>query len=128
MIHYKRKKGRKKMIMKNKLNKIITGVATLSSTLFLNTMVYADSIASSKLATGLERLVNDATTWLMGIIITVGIFTILVSLFMKSKPTVSGGDEMDLKRWDRTIKTAIICMVASVLVKGLVSIILSYFR
>ena len=116
------------MIMKNKLNKIITGVATLSSTLFLNTMVYADSIASSKLATGLERLVNDATTWLMGIIITVGIFTILVALFMKSKPTVSGGDEMDLKRWDRTIKTAIICMVASVLVKGLVSIILSYFR
>ena len=47
---------------------------------------------------------------------------------MKSKPTVTGSDEMDMRKWNNTIKTAIICMVGSVLVKGLVTIILGYFR
>lgn len=114
--------------MNKKFNKIITGCSTLGATIFMTSSVFADDIGSSKLATGVQNLVNDATTWLMGIIITVGIFSILVALFMKSKPTVNGADEMDMKRWDKTIRTAIICMVASVLVKGLVTIILSYFR
>ena len=114
--------------MKNKTNKLVTGCSTLGATIFMTSTVLAENIQDSKLATGIQNLINDATTWLMGIIITVGIFSILVALFMKSKPTVNGADEMDMKRWDRTIKTAIICMIASVLVKGLVTIILSYFK
>ena len=114
--------------MKNKINKLITSCSILGATILMSSSVFAEDIGSSKLATGVQNLVNDSTTWLMGIIITVGIFSILVALFMKSRPTVNGADEMDMKRWDKTIKTAIICMVASVLVKGLVTIILSYFR
>ena len=114
--------------MKNKLNKIISTISIIGATMMTNSVVFASDIANSKLATGLENLVSDASTWLMGIIITVGIFTILVALFMKSKPTVTGSDEMDMRKWNNTIKTAIICMVGSVLVKGLVTIILGYFR
>lgn len=114
--------------MKNKLNKILTTASIMGATIMSNSMVFASDIANSKLATGLENLVNDATTWLMGIIITVGILTILVALFMKSKPTVTGSDEMDMRKWNNTIKTAVICMIASVLVKGLVTIVLGYFR
>lgn len=109
-------------------NKIILSSAIIGNTILFGQQVFAEDIGNSKLATGLERLVSDATSWLMGIIITVGILTILVSLLMKSKPTMQGQDEMDMKKWDRAMKTAIICMIASVLVKGLVSIILSYFR
>lgn len=114
--------------MKNKLNKILTTISIMGVTAMTQGVVFASDISSSKLATGLENLIQDASSWLMGIIITVGIFTILVSLFMKSKPTVAGADEMDMRKWDKTIKTAIICMIASVLVKGLVTIILGYFR
>ena len=114
--------------MKNKLNKIISTISIMGATMMTNSVVLASDIANSKLATGLENLVSDASTCLMGIIITVGIFTILVALFMKSKPTVTGSDEMDMRKWNNTIKTAIICMVGSVLVKGLVTIILGYFR
>ena len=117
------------MKIKNKLNKLFTTTLTILGTITMTgNIVFAEDIGSSKLAIGIENLVADASSWLMGIIITVGIFTILVALFMKSKPTVSGIDEMDMKKWDRTIKTSIICMIASVLVKGLVTIILSYFR
>lgn len=116
------------MKIKNFKNKIILSSITTINTLFIAQSVFAEDIGSSKLATGLERLVADSTSWLMGIIITVGILTILVSLFMKSKPTMQGQDEMDMKKWDRAMKTAIISMIASVLVKGLVTIVLSYFR
>ena len=103
-------------------NKFIT-VFWIIQMLFLNVQnVYADGIGNSKLATGTEALITDATTWLMVIAPIVG--GLLVIYFFIRR---SGSDEQDQKRWNNRITTAIVSTIGAVLGSAIINLIAGYY-
>ena len=91
---------------------------------FLTTLpVYAGEIGSSKLATGTESLVKDATTWLL---VIAPLVTVVAVIYYFIRKTVS--DEMDHKKWDSRISTAIICCIGVVAASIIIQVITSYYK
>ena len=100
---------------------------TLSSSLliffvFLN-KIYASDIGSSQIATGLDKLLKDLTSWAYKIIPAVG--TILVIYFFIRR---GSSDEMDIKKWDNRIKTCVISSVGAVLGAVIIDLAIGYFQ
>lgn len=85
------KKANQRLISARKL---ILGMATAGMALFMRTPVWAaDSIGSSKIATGTQNLVNDLTTWLLLIAPAVTIVAIAYYFIRKAI-----SDEMEHKK------------------------------
>jgi len=84
---------------------------------------FADGIESTSIVTGTQKLISDLTNWLLIIAPTVTI--LLVGYYLLRK---SAGDEMDAKRWDSRIKIAIICCIGVVVMSGLISVLMSYYK
>ena len=78
--------------------------------------------ASSSVARGVERLIQDLSTWLVVICLSVGIAATVYCLIRRSM-----ADETDGKMWGKRAITAMLCAVAGALVSGVVAIISSYF-
>ena len=85
----------------------------------LNTQTaYASGISESKLAKGTEKLIGDATTWLMVLAPVVIYFCIRRSV----------ADEMDQKKWNNRIVVAIVSCIGAVIGSATLNIIIGYYQ
>ena len=89
---------------------------------FLNN-IYASNIASSQLATGLDKLLKDLTSWAYKVIPAIG--TVLTIYFFIRR---GSADEMDIKKWDNRIKTCVISSVGAVLGAVIIDLAIGYFQ
>lgn len=80
-------------------------------------------IASSKIATGTEKLINDLTTWLLIIAPIAGTVCIIYFAIRRG-----AADEQEQKQWDNRIKTAIISVLLAVLASVIIKIIVGYYQ
>jgi hypothetical protein len=83
----------------------------------------AGNIGSSKLATGTEELIKDATSWLL---VVAPLVTVVAVIYYFIRKTVS--DEMDHKKWDSRISTAIICCIGVVAASLIINVIVGYYK
>ena len=99
--------------------------ATLMSLWVLSGAVpaLADDVGSSKLATGTEKLIKDITSWLL---IVAPLVTVVAIIYYLIRKTVS--DEIDHKKWNSRISTAIICCVGVVAASLIINLIVSYYQ
>ncbi|WDV48237.1 hypothetical protein PV797_11155 [Clostridiaceae bacterium M8S5] len=81
------------------------------------------AIGKSKIATGTENMINDATIWLMILAPIVG--GLLVIYFFIRR---SGADEQDQKRWNNRIITAIVSVIGAVLGSAIINLIVGYYK
>ncbi len=85
--------------------------------------VLAANIGSSSLARGTERLITDVTTWLLVLApVTAGLLIIYFCIRR------SAADEMDQKKWNNRILTAIVSCIGAVLGSATLNIIISYYQ
>jgi hypothetical protein len=84
---------------------------------------FAGDIGSSVLATGTEKLIKDVTSWLM---IVAPLVTVVAVIYYFIRKTVS--DEMDHKKWNTRISTAIICCIGVVAASLIINLIVSYYQ
>ena len=97
---------------------------TAAVTAFLLALpVYAGEIGSSKLATGTEQLVKDATSWLL---VIAPLVTVIAVIYYLIRKTIS--DEMDHKKWNTRISTAIICCIGVVAASLIINVIIGYYQ
>jgi hypothetical protein len=83
----------------------------------------AADIGSSKLATGTEKLINDVTSWLL---VVAPLVTVVAVIYYLIRKTVA--DEMDTKKWNTRISTAIICCIGVVVASVIIKLIVSYYQ
>jgi hypothetical protein len=83
----------------------------------------AGDIGSSKLATGTEKLIKDVTSWLL---IVAPLVTVVAVIYYLIRKTVS--DEMDHKKWNSRITTAIICCIGVVAASLIINLIVGYYQ
>jgi len=103
----------------------------------LNTLVISASIAlvytmpayaapkvkDSKLVKGTEKLINDVTVWLM--VLAPIVAGLLIIYFCIRR---SAADEMDVKKWNNRITTAIVSCIGAVLGSALLNLIIGYYQ
>lgn len=107
--------------MGRKIGKMV--ITTFTVGMLLTNCCFAAGIGDSQLATGTENLIKDVTNWLL--ILAPILTACLVGYYWIRK---GASDEMDSKRWDGRIKTAIISCIGVILTSGLINIIIGYFR
>ena len=90
--------------------------------LLTSTTAYAGEVGDSKLATGTEELINDLTIWLMILAPIVGIVLIIYFFIRRS-----ASDEMDMKKWNNRITTAIISVIGAVITAATLNLIIGYY-
>jgi len=90
--------------------------------LLTSTTAYAGEIGDSKLATGTQDLINDLTIWLMILAPIVGIVLIIYFFIRRS-----AADEMDQKKWNNRVTTAVISVVGAVLTAATLNLIIGYY-
>ena len=79
------------------------------------------SIQSSKIGTGIMKMVKDLTGTLQWIIPTAGVMVILFYIFK-----IMTGDEQDQMRYKKTIVKVLICVVVSILAVTIVNLVAGY--
>ena len=88
------------------------------------TPVFASgNIGSSKLATGTENLIKDATSWLL---VVAPLVTVVAVIYYFIRKTIA--DEMDHKKWNTRISTAIICCIGVVAASLIINLIVGYYK
>lgn len=88
-----------------------------------DTTAYASGVSQSKLATGTEQLIGDATTWLM--VLAPVVAGLLIIYFCIRR---SAADEMDQKKWNNRIVAAIVSCIGAVLGSATLNIIIGYYQ
>jgi len=101
----------------------LTAAALSIWVLMANTAAFAADIGSSKLATGTEKLIKDVTSWLL---IVAPLVTVVAVVYYLIRKTVS--DEIDHKKWNTRISTAIICCIGVVAASLIINLIVSYYQ
>lgn len=98
--------------------------ASAASLMLANSIpVCASGVSQSKLATGTEKLIADATTWLM--VLAPVVAGLLIIYFCIRR---SAADEMDQKKWNNRIVAAIVSCIGAVLGSATLNIIISYYQ
>ena len=97
-------------------------IATFTMLVLMTSPVSA-SIATSKLATGTEKLIKDATAWLL---VVVPLVTVAALIYFAIRKGIS--DEMDHKKWNSRMITAVICGGIAVLASVIVNLIMDYYK
>lgn len=106
-----------------KVNKVILCVGVFLFTQFIcASNVFAADWASSKVATGTKSLITDIGKWLL-IIAPIAGTLVCVYFFIRR----GAADEMDQKKWNDRIKTAIISTIGAVVISGLIVLLASYY-
>lgn len=111
---------------KNRIKFKAVSIRLLTAFLMLqNGMVAyaAGGIGSSQIAKGTERLIQDATTWLM--ILAPVVAGLLIIYFCIRR---SAADEMDQKKWNNRIVAAIVSCIGAVLGSATLNIIIGYYQ
>lgn len=80
-------------------------------------------IQDSQIAKGTEKLIQDATTWLM--VLAPVVAGLLIIYFCIRR---SAADEMDQKKWNNRIVVAIVSCIGAVLGSATLNIIISYYQ
>ena len=80
-------------------------------------------IGSSKLATGTELLIKDATAWLLVIAPAITVVAVIYYFIRKTM-----ADEMDHKKWNTRISTAILCCIGVVAASLIINVIIAYYK
>ena len=105
----------------------LRAVGAFGSAVFLmmvnNTTVHAAGIGGSQLAKGTEKLIADATTWLM--VLAPVVAGLLIIYFCIRR---SAADEMDQKKWNNRIVVAIVSCIGAVLGSATLNIIIGYYQ
>ena len=115
-----------KMTIKNGISKLRAAAVTGSAALFMlgsSTTAYAAGISDSQIAKGTEKLIQDATTWLM--VLAPVVAGLLIIYFCIRR---SAADEMDQKKWNNRIVVAIVSCIGAVLGSATLNIIISYYQ
>jgi len=107
--------------VQQKLLYVITAVTVFLFIYPINAL--AGAIGDSKLATGTEQLVKDVTTWLL---VVAPLVTVVAIIYYFIRKTVS--DEMDHRKWDSRISTAIICCIGVVAASLIINVIIGYYK
>lgn len=100
---------------------VLTAFIMLQST----TTAYAagGGISGSQIAKGTEKLIQDATTWLM-ILAPVAAGLLIIYFCIRR----SAADEMDQKKWNNRIVVAIVSCIGAVLGSATLNIIIGYYQ
>ena len=100
-------------------------LATLFTVLAGNRTAYAagTKIGNSKLAQGTQKLIADATTWLM--VLAPVVAGLLIIYFCIRR---SAADEMDQKKWNNRIVAAIVSCIGAVLGSATLGVIVGYYQ
>jgi len=85
--------------------------------------VFAEDIGSSKIAKGTEKLLQDATAWLMIIAPVVTVLAVIYFLIRKGM-----SEELDHKKWNTRIIVALISCIGAVLAAVIVNLLISYYQ
>ncbi|MDR1892361.1 MAG: hypothetical protein LBQ48_05080 [Oscillospiraceae bacterium] len=80
-------------------------------------------ISKSKIATGTEKLLKDATAWLMIIAPIVAVLAIIYFLIRKGM-----SEELDHKKWNTRIIVALVSSLGAVLAAVIVNLLMSYYQ
>lgn len=102
------------------------GTMILAALLLLTNTVpayAAGDIQSSKIAQGTEKLIQDATTWLM-VLAPVAAGLLIIYFCVRR----SAADEMDQKKWNNRIVVAIVSCIGAVIGSGTLNIIIGYYQ
>lgn len=100
--------------------------AVLFSALFAyqNTLTAnASGIQGSKLATGTQKMIQDATTWLMVLAPIVAGMLIIYFCIRRA-----AADEMDIKKWNNRIVAAVVSCIGAVLGSATLNVIIGYYN
>jgi heme/copper-type cytochrome/quinol oxidase subunit 2 len=90
--------------------------------LLTSTTAYAGEVGDSKLATGTQDLINDLTIWLMILAPIIGVLVIIYFFIRRA-----ASDEMDQKKWNNRITTAIISVIGAVLTAATLNLVIGYY-
>lgn len=115
-----------KMTIKHVKSKLRAAVVTGSAALFMlanSITAYAASISDSQIAKGTEKLIQDATTWLM--VLAPVVAGLLIIYFCIRR---SAADEMDQKKWNNRIVVAVVSCIGAVLGSATLNIIIGYYK
>lgn len=110
--------------LKQKWRAVSTGAFTTFLMLQSSTTAYAaGGISNSQIAKGTEKLIQDATTWLM--VLAPVVAGLLIIYFCIRR---SAADEMDQKKWNNRIVVAIVSCIGAVLGSATLNIIIGYYQ
>ena len=109
--------------MKAKTKAVGAGLLTAFLMLQNSTVAYAAGIGDSQIAKGTEKLIQDATTWLM--VLAPVVAGLLIIYFCIRR---SAADEMDQKKWNNRIVVAIVSCIGAVLGSATLNIIIGYYQ
>lgn len=116
--------------MKTKIKQLKSKMRTVGAialTVFLmsqNSMTaYATGIQDSQIAKGTEKLIQDATSWLM-ILAPVAAGLLIIYFCVRR----SAADEMDQKKWNNRIVAAVVSCIGAVLGSATLNIVIGYYR
>ena len=101
----------------------LTGAVFAMWAVMSDVTAFAEDIGTSKLATGTEKLIKDATAWLL---VVAPLVTVVAVIYYLIRKTVS--DEMDHKKWNTRITTAVICCIGVVAASLIINLIVSYYQ
>lgn len=85
--------------------------------------VYASGIQGSQIAKGTEKLIGDATTWLM-VLAPVAAGLLIIYFCIRR----GAADEMDQKKWNNRIVVAVVSCIGAVLGSATLNIIIGYYK
>ena len=107
-----------------KLKKTFMAVYTAVFLFIMNMTVYAaGDFEGSAVAKGIKKLIEDVTKWLL---IIAPIATVLFVIYYLIRKGMA--DEMEHKKWNSRIVTAIICGIAAVIASAILSMLTAYFQ
>lgn len=115
-----------KMTIKNAKSKLRAAAATGSAALLMlmnSTTAYAADISSSQIAKGTEKLIQDATAWLM-VLAPIAAGLLIIYFCIRR----SAADEMDQKKWNNRIVVAIVSCIGAVLGSATLNLIIGYYQ
>lgn len=99
------------------------GFSTLAASFFMSAPSYAADVQSSQIVKGTEKLIGDLTTWLMVLAPVVAGLLIIYFCIRRGM-----ADEMDQKKWNNRIVTAVVSCIGAVLGAATLNLILGYYQ
>ena len=102
---------------------MVTAMYMIYSVFLYSSSVYAESVADSKIAKGTQKLIQDATTWLM-VLAPVVAGLLIIYFFIRR----SAADDMDQKKWNNRIVVAIVSCVGAILGSATLNLIIGYYQ
>ena len=109
--------------MRHKIKMLIASLTCLAANGALCMSAFASGINDSVAITGTQKLINDGTTALLVIAPVVGAACIIYFCIRRS-----AADEMDQKKWNNRIVTAIVSTIGAVVGASLLNIIVGYYQ